>query len=187
MLVLAFIASGFSKSSESSSWAATFVVSGGETARSVDVGARGAHHHFMGLRPILILAQLSLVGTLATVSHGSLAEHSERSRSPWGLIIQRPPGTEASTADVGDLLTIVGWSPLVVQGREVPALSEATDRTRLQSWPDAETGSRLRTEGRCADLRNVEGHVSFRCCWRAENQAAGQGSIYSTSDSVPLD
>ena len=74
------------------------------------------HHHFMGLRLILILAQLSLVGTLTPVSHGSLAEDSGRGRSPWGLIIQRPPGTGASTADVGDLLTIVGWSPSSFKG-----------------------------------------------------------------------
>ena len=67
----------------------------------------------------------------------------------------------------------------VVQGREVPALPEATDRARLPPWPDAETGPRICAEGRCSDARNVEGHESFRCCWRAENQAAGQKAVTS--------
>jgi hypothetical protein len=74
------------------------------------------HHHFVGFRLILILAQLSLVGVLAPLSHGSLAGDNERTRSPWGLVIQRPPGTEAASADAGDLLTIVGWSPASFKG-----------------------------------------------------------------------
>ena len=65
---------------------------------------------------MLILAQLALVGVLAPLSHGSLAGDDGRSRSPWSLIIQRPPGTEAASADVGDLLTIVGWSPASFKG-----------------------------------------------------------------------
>ncbi len=74
------------------------------------------HHHSVGLRLILILAHLSLVGTLAPLSDGSLARDNGSSRSPWGLIIQKPPGTEASAAEVGDLLTIVGWSPASFKG-----------------------------------------------------------------------
>jgi hypothetical protein len=74
------------------------------------------HHHFVGFRLILILAQLSLVGVLAPLSHGSLVGDNGRTRSPWGLVIQRPPGTEAASADAGDLLTIVGWSPASFKG-----------------------------------------------------------------------
>ena len=67
----------------------------------------------------------------------------------------------------------------IVQGREVSALPEATDRTRLHSRPDAEARPRLCIERPCADLRNVEGHASLRRRWRAENLASGRTAVTS--------
>ena len=57
------------------------------------------HHHSVGLRLILILAPLSLVGFLAPLSHGSLAE-DKKALDLRGADHPRPPGTEASSADV---------------------------------------------------------------------------------------
>ena len=37
-------------------------------------------------------------------------------RSPWGLILRKPPRKEATSANVGDLLTVVGWSPASFKG-----------------------------------------------------------------------
>lgn len=74
------------------------------------------HHHSMGRRLILMLVPLLLVAALTPLSHASHREGGGSSRSPWGLIIQRPPGTQASSADAGDLLTLVGWSPARFKG-----------------------------------------------------------------------
>lgn len=32
-------------------------------------------------------------------------------QSPWGLILRKPPRKEATSAKVGDTLTVFGWSP----------------------------------------------------------------------------
>ena len=40
------------------------------------------------------------------------------SRSPWGLILRRPPRKEATSAKVGDTLTVVGWSPRRFRGED---------------------------------------------------------------------
>jgi len=37
-------------------------------------------------------------------------------RSPWGLILRKPPRQEAMSARAGDLLTVVGWSPAAFRG-----------------------------------------------------------------------
>jgi hypothetical protein len=37
-------------------------------------------------------------------------------RSPWGLILRKPPRQEARSARAGDLLTVVGWSPAAFRG-----------------------------------------------------------------------
>jgi hypothetical protein len=37
-------------------------------------------------------------------------------RSPWGLILRKPPRKEATSAKVGDTLTVVGWSPRSMKG-----------------------------------------------------------------------
>jgi hypothetical protein len=39
------------------------------------------------------------------------------SRSPWGLILRKPPRKEATSAKVGDTLTVVGWSPRSMKGK----------------------------------------------------------------------
>ena len=46
----------------------------------------------------------------------SLAGEDGSSRTAWGLIIEQPSGTPASSADVGDLLKLVGWSPAAFKG-----------------------------------------------------------------------
>jgi hypothetical protein len=38
-------------------------------------------------------------------------------RSPWGLILRKPPRKEATGAKVGDTLTVVGWSPRSMKGK----------------------------------------------------------------------
>jgi hypothetical protein len=37
-------------------------------------------------------------------------------RSPWGLILRKPPRKEAVVVKVGDTLTVAGWSPALVEG-----------------------------------------------------------------------
>ena len=69
----------------------------------------------MALKAVLIVLVLSVVG-MASSSYTSLAGERGSSASPWGLIIQKPSGTPASTADVGDVLTIVGRSPATFRG-----------------------------------------------------------------------
>ena len=36
--------------------------------------------------------------------------------SPWGVILRKPPRKEATSARVGDVLTVVGWSPFNYKG-----------------------------------------------------------------------
>ncbi len=38
-------------------------------------------------------------------------------QSPWGIILRKPPGTEATRAKVGDTLTVAGWSPAAFTGK----------------------------------------------------------------------
>ena len=38
-------------------------------------------------------------------------------KSPWGLILRKPPRKEALSAKIGDTLTVVGWSPSSVRGK----------------------------------------------------------------------
>lgn len=38
-------------------------------------------------------------------------------KSPWGLILRRPPKKEAKTVRVGDVLTVAGWSPRGLKGK----------------------------------------------------------------------
>jgi hypothetical protein len=38
-------------------------------------------------------------------------------RSPWGLILRKPPRKEALIAKVGDTLTVAGWSPSLQKGK----------------------------------------------------------------------
>ena len=38
------------------------------------------------------------------------------SRSPWGLILRKPPRKEATSAKAGDTLTVWGWSPASAKG-----------------------------------------------------------------------
>jgi hypothetical protein len=38
-------------------------------------------------------------------------------KSPWGLILRKPPRAEATIARVGDVLTVVGWSPSTFRGQ----------------------------------------------------------------------
>lgn len=37
-------------------------------------------------------------------------------KSPWGLILRKPPNKEATSAKVGDILTVFGWSPASRKG-----------------------------------------------------------------------
>jgi hypothetical protein len=39
------------------------------------------------------------------------------SKSPWGLILRKPPTKEAVVVRVGDTLTVAGWSPSSYKGR----------------------------------------------------------------------
>jgi hypothetical protein len=66
------------------------------------------------LRPIVALFAFLIVATLTLPA--SLAGEDRSSRSPWGLIIQQPSGRPASSADVGDLLKLAGWSPAAFKG-----------------------------------------------------------------------
>jgi len=45
-----------------------------------------------------------------------LAGQGGGARSPWGLILRKPPRKEATSAKPGDLLTVVGWSPASFKG-----------------------------------------------------------------------
>ena len=45
-----------------------------------------------------------------------LAGQGGGARSPWGLILRKPPRREATNAKPGDLLTVVGWSPASFKG-----------------------------------------------------------------------
>ena len=74
------------------------------------------HDKSVAPRAVLIVLVLLVVGSLASSSFASLAGKRGSSASPWGLIIQKPSGTPASTADVGDVLTIVGRSPATFRG-----------------------------------------------------------------------
>ena len=38
-------------------------------------------------------------------------------QSPWGLILRKPPRREAKSVNVGDTLTVVGWSPASARGQ----------------------------------------------------------------------
>jgi hypothetical protein len=38
-------------------------------------------------------------------------------KSPWGLILRKPPRKEALSARIGDALTVVGWSPRSARGK----------------------------------------------------------------------
>ncbi len=148
-------------------------------ARSVDAGAGGAPPSLRGAQanpdPCSAFARRSpgaLVACVArwrqcTCSISVGLDHPEAAGNGSGICRRGRPAHDRRVV------------ACIVQGREVPALPEATDWTRLHPWPDAETGSRLRTEGRYADLRNVEGHASFGRCWRAEDQAAGQTAVAS--------
>ena len=69
----------------------------------------------MPVRPIVVLFAFLIVATLTLVP-ASLAGEDGRSRSPWGLVIQKRSATRASSADVGDLLRLVGWSPAAFKG-----------------------------------------------------------------------
>jgi hypothetical protein len=39
-------------------------------------------------------------------------------KSPWGLILRRPPRKEALSAKVGNTLTVAGWSPASARGQQ---------------------------------------------------------------------
>jgi hypothetical protein len=50
------------------------------------------------------------------------------SRSPWGMILRKPPRKEATSAKVGDTLTVVGWSPRAMKGKPYVLCSQADTR-----------------------------------------------------------
>jgi hypothetical protein len=39
-------------------------------------------------------------------------------KSPWGLILRKPPRKEASSAKVGQTMTVAGWSPASARGQQ---------------------------------------------------------------------
>ena len=45
-------------------------------------------------------------------------------RSPWGVILQKPRGKEATSAKAGDTLTVVGWSPRSMKGKSFQLCSQ---------------------------------------------------------------
>jgi hypothetical protein len=46
-----------------------------------------------------------------------IASEGGGKKSPWGLILRKPPRKEARSAKVGDILTVAGWSPSAARGR----------------------------------------------------------------------
>jgi hypothetical protein len=60
------------------------------------------------------------------------------SQSPWGLILRKPPRREARSATVGDVLTVVGWSPALLKGQRfelcVMVPNGRTCRPGPKSW-----------------------------------------------------
>ena len=70
----------------------------------------------MTVKLVAVLFALSVVASLTPASQASVAGDVGSRRSPWGLVIQKPAGTSVSTADAGDLLTLVGWSPTAFKG-----------------------------------------------------------------------
>ena len=80
---------------------------------------------------------------------------------------------------MGDLLTVVGWSPASFKGVRYQLCQKRPTGLVCLPGPMPKQDLGYVLKGGVQTLRNVEGHESFRCCWRAENQAAGRTAVTS--------
>jgi hypothetical protein len=67
-------------------------------------------------------------------------------QSPWGLILRKPPRKEATSANVGDTLTVVGWSPEAFAGERYRLCNvvKSAGSSRVTCSRDVGAGGRLR-------------------------------------------
>ena len=107
------------------------------------------------------------------------------SQSPWGLILRRPPRKEATSAKVGDVLTVVGWSPSSFKG----------ERFRICNVVKSPGSSRVTCAERVAPRNQLKGTVQTFGAWRIRPDQGDGGRFKLTlrvngkvraADTVPL-
>ncbi len=85
--------------------------------------------------------------------------------SPWGLVLQNPSRAEATRAEVGGVLTAVGWSPASVAGR----------RFRLCNVVKTTDSSRVTCKEQRGPRSQLQGTVQTFGTWRIRLGEAARG------------
>ena len=88
-------------------------------------------------------------------------------QSPWGLVLRKPPRREARSAKVGDVLTVVGWSPSSFKG----------ERFRICNVVKAPGSSRVTCSERVEPRNRLKGTVQTFGTWRVRPDQ-GDGGIF---------